>query len=56
MVGESTTHTNKATTSLGDVLRRLTQARGRGRRGTPNLSKGQTTQVRPAYLLEGLKQ
>jgi hypothetical protein len=46
----------RATRALGDVLRQLTQARGRGCRGTLDLSNGRTTQVRLADLLEGLKQ
>jgi hypothetical protein len=53
---ESATYSNRVTRALGDVLRRLTQPRGRRCRGAPDLSNGRTTQVRPADLLEGLKQ
>jgi hypothetical protein len=38
------------------LLRRITQARGRRCRGTLDLSKERTTQVRSVDLLEGLKQ
>jgi hypothetical protein len=53
---EPATYSNRATRALGHVLRRLTQPRGRRCRGTPDLPNGRTTQVRPADLLEGLKQ
>jgi ribonuclease HI len=36
-VGKSTNHTNKATRALGDVLQWLTQPRGHGCRGTPDI-------------------
>jgi hypothetical protein len=35
-------YSNRATRALGDVLRRLTQPRGRRCRGTPDLSNGYT--------------
>jgi hypothetical protein len=56
MAGESATNSNRATKALRDVLRRLTQARRCGCRGTPDFSNGRITQVRPVDLLEGLKQ
>jgi hypothetical protein len=56
VAGESATNSNRATIALCDVLRWLTQAQGRGCRGTPDLSNRQTTQVRPTNLLKGLKQ
>jgi hypothetical protein len=56
VAGESATYSNQATRALGDVLRPLTQPRGRRRRGTPDLYNGRTTQVRPTDLLDGLKQ
>jgi hypothetical protein len=56
VAGEPATHSHHATRALGDVLRRLTQPRGRRCRGTPDLPNGRTTQIRPADLLEGLKQ
>jgi hypothetical protein len=56
VAGEPATYSNRATRALDDVLRRLTQPRGRRCSGTPDLSNGLTTQVHPADLLEGLKQ
>jgi hypothetical protein len=56
VAGESATYSNRAPRALGDVLRRLTQPRGRRCGSTLDLSNGQTTQIRPADLLEGLKQ
>jgi hypothetical protein len=38
MAGESVTNSNRATRALGDVLRWLAQALGRGRRSTPAFS------------------
>jgi hypothetical protein len=56
VAGEPATYSNRAPRALGDVLRRLTQPRGRRCRSTPDLSNGRTTQICPANLLEGLKQ
>jgi hypothetical protein len=56
MAGESAANPNRAARALGNVLRRLTQDRGHRCRGTLDFSKGRTTQMRPAGLLEGLKQ
>jgi ribonuclease HI len=52
VAGELVTNPNRAPRTLGDVLRRFTQAQGCRRRGTPDLSKGRTTQVCLADLLE----
>jgi hypothetical protein len=56
VAGESAANSNRATRALGDVLRRLAQARRCRCRGALELSNGRTTQVRPTDLLEGLKQ
>jgi hypothetical protein len=56
VAGKSATYSNRATRALGDVLQQLAQARMSGCRSTPDFSNGRTTQVRPADLLEGLKQ
>jgi ribonuclease HI len=45
MAGESATNSNRATKALGDVLRRLTQDRRCGHRGTSDISNRRPTQV-----------
>jgi hypothetical protein len=56
VAGKLATNSNRAARALGEVLRRLAQARRRGCRSTSDFSNGRTTQVCPVDLLEGLKQ
>jgi hypothetical protein len=51
MAREPATNSNRASRALGDVLRRLTQPRGRRCRGTPDLSNGSLNLEGPIQLV-----